>query len=57
MAKKIRLLIDADTLKVIKSTDKDLEGHFVDKAMINLMYTKRKNGSNNTRNTATSREL
>ena len=50
MAKKIRLLIDADTLKVIKSTDKTLEGHFVDKAMVNLIYLKRKNGSNNRTN-------
>ena len=38
----IKIEIDPITLKVIKSSDKTLKGHFVDRALINLFYNKRK---------------
>ena len=38
----IKIEIDSTTLKVIKSSDETLKGHFVDRALINLFYNKRK---------------
>ena len=38
----IKIEIDPITLKVIKSSDKTLKGHFVDRALVYLFYNNRK---------------